>query len=252
MTLMTLNPKNPSSTVPPTPANDNEVQESITTFWSIVAPFYNSDPSNVPSLESREHQAWIRAIERLLPAPPSDVLDIGTGTGFVALIASRLGHRVIGLDLSTAMLAEARMHADGRGLKASFQIGDAVEPPFEAASLDAIVCRHLLWTLRQPEVALANWLRLLRPKGRVVVIDGFWFAQPKPEEGIDLFQRHYSERTRASLPAMGWERVGPVADLLRRAGFSEVTTGDLADVHGVKDHPTSTEPWYVVTGRRAG
>ncbi len=78
-----------------------------------------------PALESAEYGAWVRAIERLLPAPPADALDIGTGTGFVALIASQLGHHAIGLDLSTAMLAEARMHAQQRGLKASFQTGDA-------------------------------------------------------------------------------------------------------------------------------
>jgi SAM-dependent methyltransferase len=120
-----------------------------------------------------------------------------------------------------------------------------VAPPFEEASLDVIVCRHFLWTLRQPEVALANWLRLLRPNGRVVVIDGFWFAQSKPEEGFDLFERHYTDRTRESLPAMSWERVEPAAELLRTAGFSEVTMGDLADVHGVADHPPSAEPWYV-------
>ncbi len=232
--------------------NDSDIQERITTFWSTIAPFYNADPSNVPSLDSAEDQAWIRAIERLLPTPPADVLDIGTGTGFVALIASQLGHRAVGLDLSTAMLAEARMQADRRGLKPSFQIGDAVAPPFAEASLDVIVCRHLLWTLREPEVALTNWLRLLRPSGRVVVMDGFWFAQSKPQEGFDLFDRHYTDRTRESLPAMKWDRVEPAAELLRTAGFSEVTMGDLADVHGVADHPPSAEPWYVVTGRRAG
>ena len=230
--------------------NDSDVQEGITTFWSTVAPFYNADPSNVPRLQSAEYKAWIRAIERLLPTPPADVLDIGTGTGFVALIASQLGHRAIGLDLSAAMLAEARTEADRRGLKVSFQIGDAVAPPLEEASLDTIICRHFLWTLRQPEVALANWLRLLRPKGRVVVIDGFWFAQSRPEEGFDLFERHYTDRTREALPAMGWKRVEPAAELLRSAGFSEVTVSDLAEVHVLADHPPSTEPWYVATGRR--
>jgi ubiquinone/menaquinone biosynthesis C-methylase UbiE len=149
------------------------------------------------------------------------------------------------------MLAEARVRAEERGLKIRFQIGDAVEPPLEEESVDAIVCRHLLWTLRQPEVALAHWLRLLRPNGRVVVIDGFWFAQSRPEENFDLFKQHYTDRTRQSLPAMSWSRVEPVAELLRRAGFSEVTTGDLADVHGVADHRSSAQPWYVVTGRRA-
>jgi SAM-dependent methyltransferase len=244
--------RDPLTTSPPAPLNDSGVQQNITTFWSAVAPFYNSDPGNVPRRESPEDKAWTCAIERLLPTPPADVLDIGTGTGFVALIASQLGHRAVGLDLSPAMLAEARMQADKRGLTAGFQIGDAVEPPLAEASQDAIVCRHLLWTLRQPQVAVANWFRLLRPNGRLVVIDGFWFAQSKPEEGFDLFERHYTDRTRASLPAMHWQRAEPVADLLRTAGFSEVTMGDLADVHSVADHPPSAEPWYLVTGRRAG
>ncbi|MGC1870715.1 MAG: hypothetical protein WA700_07120 [Acidobacteriaceae bacterium] len=86
---MTLNLKDPNT--PSTSPNDSDVQENITTFWSTVAAFYNSDPSNVPSLESAEYDAWIRAVERLLPTPPADVLDIGTGTGFVALIASQHG-----------------------------------------------------------------------------------------------------------------------------------------------------------------
>jgi protein-L-isoaspartate O-methyltransferase len=66
------------------------------------------------------NEAWVPAIERLLPPPPADVLDIGTGTGFVAFIASSLGHRVTGLDLSAAMLAEARMEAGRRGLDVTF------------------------------------------------------------------------------------------------------------------------------------
>jgi ubiquinone/menaquinone biosynthesis C-methylase UbiE len=232
--------------------HDSNVQENITTFWDTVAPFYHADPSNVPGLETAEYGAWVQALEKLLPAPPADVLDIGTGTGFVALIASQLGHRATGLDLSTAMLAEARMQADRRGLKASFQTGDAVAPPFKEGSLDVIICRHFLWTLREPDVALANWLRLLRPKGRVVVIDGFWFSESRPEADFDLFKRHYSDQTRESLPAMQWERVEPVASLLRTAGFSEVTTDDLTDVHDVADHPPSAKPWYVVTGERKG
>lgn len=234
------------------PTNDSDLQERITTFWSTVAPFYNADPNNVPIADGPEHEAWIRAIERFLPAPPADVLDIGTGTGFVALIASRLGHRVIGLDLSSGMLDEARKEADRRSLKVSFQMGDAVAPPFAEASQDVIVCRHLLWTLRQPEVAIANWLRLLRPNGCVIAIDGFWFAQPMPEERVDFFERHYTEQTRESLPAMRWNRAEQAAELMRAAGFTEVRTSDLADVHAVAEHPPSEVPWYLVTGRRAG
>jgi ubiquinone/menaquinone biosynthesis C-methylase UbiE len=235
------------------PLDDGQVQDRITSFWSIVAPSYDSHPGNVPSLESAEHVAWIRAIERLLPPQPADVLDIGTGTGFVSLIASQLGHRVIGIDLSTAMLAEARVQADRRGLKATFRIGDAVLPPLDEVSLDAIICRHFLWTLREPEVALVNWRRLLRPNGRVVVIDGFLknlTDQSEPENRGGLFERYYTEGTRQALPAMHWESAALVADLLKGAGFSEVTMSDLADIHKMAQNPPFAQPWYVATGRR--
>ena len=230
--------------------DDSDVQDRITTFWSTIARYYESDPGNVPSVDSAEYIAWIRTIERLLPAPPADVLDVGTGTGFVALIASQLGHRAIGLDLSAAMLSEARAQAERRGLKTTFCIGDAVTPSFDEVSLDAIVCRHLLWTLREPQVALFNWRRLLRPSGRVVLIDGFYSAQAKPEDGADLFERYYTPRTREALPAMRWDSIEPVTELLVTAGFSEVTVGDLADVHTLARNPPSAQPWYVVTGRR--
>lgn len=85
------------------------------------------------------------AIERLLP-PPADVLDIGTDTGFVALIASSLGHRVTGLDLSAAMLAEARMEAGRRSLDVTFRLDDAVAPAIAERSVGAIVCRNFIWT----------------------------------------------------------------------------------------------------------
>jgi len=228
------------------------VQDQITAFWTLIAPQYQSHPGNVPAVGTREYEAWIGAIERLLPATPSDVLDLGTGTGFVALIASQLGHRVVGLDLSSAMLSEARVSAEQRGLRTTFAVGDAVAPALEEESLDVIICRHLLWTLREPQVALTNWRRLLRPMARVVVIDGFWFTTgEKAEEGNEVFARYYTDRTCEALPAMHWDRVDPVADLLTTAGFSDVTITDLADIHRLADKPASPRPWFVVTGRRS-
>jgi SAM-dependent methyltransferase len=233
--------------------NNSDLQERITAFWSTIAADYNAHPGNLPRRESAEYEAWVRAIERLLPTPPADVLDIGTGTGFVALIAAGLGYRVMGLDLSAAMLAEARTEAGRRGLDVTFAIGDAVSPAIAEASLDAIICRHLIWTLREPKVAFSNWRRLLRPGGRVVAIDGFWFgannANPSDAEA-GLFKLHYTKETRQSLPAMGLVRVEPITELFAEAGFSEVNVSDLADVHTVAENPPSAQPWYVVVARR--
>ena len=214
----------------------------------MVAPGYEAHGGNVPRRDSAEYQAWVRAIERLLPAAPADVLDIGTGTGFVAVNAAAMGHRVIGLDLSAEMLAEARKEAERRALNASFILGDAVRPPLPEESLDAIICRHFIWTLREPDLAFRNWLRLLRPGGRVIAIDGFWFSASDAdvEKEPDVFKQHYTQEVRAAIPAMGWARVDPLVDLLAQAGFSDASVSDLADVHALAEAPPSAQPWYVV------
>jgi SAM-dependent methyltransferase len=232
---------------------DDPVQARITGFWSTVAPGYEAHQGNVPAPDSAEFRAWEEAIRDLLPPAPADVLDIATGTGFVALIAAALGHRVTGIDLSEAMLAEARREAGRRRLDVTFALSDAVEPDLPAASFDAIISRHFIWTLREPVRAFRDWLRLLRPGGRAVAIDGFWFNQPADEdtsEGPDLFGEHYTEETRAALPAMHLSSVEPIVGMFVEAGFSDVQMSDLASVHALAEDPPGAEPWYVITARR--
>lgn len=238
--------------------DDSSVQARITGFWSAVAAEYEAHGGNVPASDSAEFRAWVEAIRELLPAAPADVLDIATGTGFAALIAAGLGHRVTGIDLSEAMLAEARKAAAARGLAIRFELRDAVTPKLPPHSLDAIVCRHFLWTLREPEVALRSWRVLLRPGGRVVAIDGFWFresgaasdegAREQPEQ-VGLFDRYYTRETRAALPAMSFASAAPIVAMFERAGFSRVERSDLAAVHALAEDPPSAEPWYVVVAR---
>lgn len=135
-------------------AGDDSLQGRITEFWNTVAPEYEAHEGNVPVRASAEYEAWVEAIRDLLPMASSDVLDIATGTGFVALAAARLGHRVMGIDLAEAMLSEARREAAQSELTVNFELRDAVSPGFAAASFNAIVCRHFIWTLREPEDAL--------------------------------------------------------------------------------------------------
>jgi SAM-dependent methyltransferase len=236
-------------------SQDETVQEHITAFWSTVAPEYETHPGNVPARDSAEYGAWVEAIRDVLPPAPADVLDIATGTGFVALIAAGLGHRVSGVDLSSAMLEEARAEADRRGVEVTFEIKDAVEPAFEPPSFDAIISRHFIWTLREPGRALQNWLRLLRPSGRVVAIDGFWFERTTDDDdaGNDapgLFEQHYAKETRAALPAMQMTAVGPIAAMFEQAGFDRIMVSDLGTVHALAERPPGVQPWYVVTACR--
>lgn len=156
--------------------HDESTQNRITGFWNTIAAGYEAHQGNVAALGSNEYKAWVEALRSLLPSTPADVLDVGTGTGFVALIAAELGHRVVGTDLSEAMLGEARREASRRGVQVRFEFGDAVTPEFPPGTFDAIVARHLLWTLREPAEAFQNWRGLLGPHGCVVAIDGHWVS----------------------------------------------------------------------------
>src|SRR5262249_51972265 len=123
---------------------DGDLQRRITGFWSTVASGYEAHGGNVPARGSEEYEAWARALEALLPPPPADVLDIGTGTGFVAMLAATSGHRVTAADLAGPMLEEATAEAARRGLTVRFTRDDAVAPSLPAASFDAVVSRHLI------------------------------------------------------------------------------------------------------------
>lgn len=235
-----------------TASDADSVQRNITAFWDTVASGYEAHPGNVPERDSAEYAAWVDAVRDLLPPPPAAVLDIATGTGFIALIAASLGHRVTGLDASAGMLAEARAEAQRRELDVTFVEGDAVGPDFPAASFDAIISRHFIWTLREPERALDAWLRLLRPGGRTVAIDSFWWAGEPDEDATEegLFERHYTKDTRAALPGMRASDVESVVAMFERAGFEDVRAGDLARAYALAEDPPGGQPWYTITAYR--
>jgi SAM-dependent methyltransferase len=227
----------------------DSAQRRISGFWSMVAPGYEAHEGNVLADGTTAYAGWLEEVRSLLPATPCDVLDVGCGTGFMTRTAAALGHRVTGIDLAEGMVEVARHEAANRGLRVAFRLGDAVAPPFEPRSWDVVASRHVLWTLREPEVAFANWHRLLRAGGRVVAIDGSWFSRPQePGEDEDAeqgpFEQHYDAATQAALPLMHAAGMEPVLDALRAAGFERVEAHRLS-VATMEGNP----PWAVVAFR---
>jgi ubiquinone/menaquinone biosynthesis C-methylase UbiE len=223
----------------------DSVQQRITSFWSKAANDYDAHPGNVAVPGSEEYAAWVEAFRGAFPPPPSDVLDVGTGTGFVARIAIDLGHKVTAIDLSQEMLAVARTRSAERAMAIRFLTGDAVAPPFPPESFDVIVSRHLLWTLREPETAFAHWRRLLRPGGRVVATHAFWsweedMAARAAEHEPNVFEQHYTKKTRAALPGMQVKTTDEWLEMLRAAGFVNASAAPLEAVHASNpDEPLS-------------
>ncbi|MGH3925519.1 MAG: class I SAM-dependent methyltransferase, partial [Pseudonocardiaceae bacterium] len=126
----------------------------IQRFWDADASTYDRSASHHPST-ALARAAWARMLERLLPSPPARVLDVGAGTGFLTLLAARLGHRVTALDLSPQMLDKLRTKAAMEGLDVEAVEAPADQPP--DGGFDAIIERHLIWTLPDPGSTLGRW-----------------------------------------------------------------------------------------------
>lgn len=105
--------------------------------------------------------------ELLAGLQPGRALDAACGTGRQAAALAELGHQVVGIDASRAMLerAQARVPA------AEFRIGDLAALPLEDGSVDLAVCSLALTHLDDPAPALAELARVVRPGGRIVLSD---------------------------------------------------------------------------------
>lgn len=229
------------------PTTDPAVlQDSINAYWTERAPSYDAYQQR-PERRDLDVEVWDRVWSAALPPAPADVLDVGTGSGHVARLLAGLRHRVTGIDLSEGMLEIARQHAARDAYPPRFLLGDAVAPDFADESYDAVVGRYVMWTLRDPEAAVARWLRLLRPGGVVAMADSTWFT-----DGLgDL----YGERPDGHLPLADARSIDEVADAMRRGGLVDVTVTPLDEVleldraHGVAPgHDVQLQ--YVLTGRR--
>lgn len=141
--------------------------------WSRLAPKYDEDADHGLTRED-VRAAWRRCLRAWLPTAPSDIADLGCGTGSLALLAAEDDHRVSGVDFADAMLERAREKAADAGLKIRFLAGDAASPPLLTQAFDVVLVRHVLWALPEPAEAVREWSTLLRPGGRFVLIEGSW------------------------------------------------------------------------------
>lgn len=98
-------------------------------------------------------------------APGMRVLDVGCGTGVVALTAARLGADVTGIDLTPELVAHARENAGIMNLSVRFAEADVEALPHGDASFDVVVSQFAHMFAPRPEIAIREMLRVLRPGG---------------------------------------------------------------------------------------
>ncbi|HYS01429.1 MAG TPA: bifunctional demethylmenaquinone methyltransferase/2-methoxy-6-polyprenyl-1,4-benzoquinol methylase UbiE [Candidatus Eisenbacteria bacterium] len=192
-------------------------------------------------------RAWRRRAARLAGLRPGDVaLDLCTGTGKLAaelLPDVRPGGRVIGLDFSTRMLELARRQVAG----VEFQLGDVMNLPFGDASIDAVTIAFGLRNLVDRERGLREMFRVLKPGGRLVVLE----FRPPPRGPLSLPYRFYLTRVMPGVAGwfgmdrqayqyladtvQGFPSPTELARLLEQIGFRDVQvrrmTGGIVALH---------------------
>jgi SAM-dependent methyltransferase len=228
-----------------------DVHDRIREFWDRDSLTYDDSSSHSVS-DPVEAAAWRAALRRALPEPGARILDAGAGTGALGLLAAELGYHVTALDLSEGMLAKAREKAEAKDLDVTFVVGPALDPP--PGPFDAVMERHVVWTMPDPVAVLRAWRGVVEPGGRLVLFEGVW-RPGTPADRIRVVAAEglrkargaephhhapYPDDVMAQLPLAEMSSPAPLVDAVHQAGWRAIRIERLRDVEWAVQ---AREPW---------
>ncbi len=240
-------------------------QQRITDYWTQRA----RDFSTVRRNELRDDISgrWLGEMTARLPGDRAlDILDAGTGTGYFAILLSREGHRVTGIDLTPTMLEEAGHTARAEGVSPVFVRMDAQATDFPDGSFDAVVTRNLTWTLPDPAAAYREWLRVLRPGGVLLNFDAAYAENVRNHNqdksritekdvyghiGITPALSRENAEITLSAPASAHERPAWDMVLARAAGFDAVGADETAGKRILREKDLADAPMFLLWAGKA-
>ncbi len=157
-------------------ALDGERADQIRAERAALAQAYFDENAvkwdRIRSLHIAERDVEEAILDALGPGPYDLLLDLGTGTGRILELASDRARQLIGIDTNREMLKCARVRLDKAGLShCSVRLADIYNLPFPESSADAVLIHQVLHFLENPKAALAEAARVLKPGGRLAIID---------------------------------------------------------------------------------
>jgi demethylmenaquinone methyltransferase/2-methoxy-6-polyprenyl-1,4-benzoquinol methylase len=237
--------------------------EQVEAMFDRIAGVY--DLLNSAMTAGLHHRWRERAVDVARLAPGARVLDVATGTGDLALeVARRLapGGEVVGSDFSEGMLARARAKAAGGaaagavpdGVQLRFEQGDALRLPYADDSFDAATAGFGVRNFSDLGRGLAEMARVVRPGGRVVVLEFTtptrpplsWFYRLWFDRVVPVLGRFSDPAAYAYLPESVKRFPGPaaLAAEMERAGLNEIgwllTAGGIVAIHSGTVLPKGT------------
>lgn len=165
----------------------NMLLNEIESYWTNRAEGYSK--INKHELAGVQRMLWGNLIEANMPEhlknvknkKEINVLDIGTGPGFFSILLAERGYNVSAVDYTEEMLVKARDNAGIFKDEIDFRRMDAQNLDFDNNQFDLIVTRNLTWVLEDPEKAYKEWLRVLKPGGKLLNFDANWYCHLSDE-----------------------------------------------------------------------
>jgi ubiquinone/menaquinone biosynthesis C-methylase UbiE len=199
----------------------SEVREEIRAFWNRNGNYDQIAAHGVHSEE--EKNIWKNLFNEFFGTGRIlKILDMGTGSGFLSLLLADMNHDVTGADWSETMLEKAKLKVKDTALPVTFVIEDAENLTFGDEIFDAVVSRHMLWTLANPQKAMSEWARVVKPGGLVIV--------DVPVEGTG--KHHFNEETGSKMPFYNGATPEELTGMLEKAGFVQVKRHDFTSENG--------------------
>ena len=228
------------------------ILEENRSYWTDRAAGY-SEVSKL-ELSTAQRQKWkdclYEELARQFPDRAMEdlrVLEVGTGPGFFAILLCELGCDVTAVDLTPAMLEEAKKNAGALADEIHYMEMNAEALAFSDGSFDVVVSRNLTWNLPHPDRAYTEWVRVLKPGGLLLNFDANWYAYLFDKEA----QAAYDQDRRNSAEQGVWdqnvegegEHFDVMEDIARRVPLSNICrpAWDLAELQRLGLHVKAEE-----------
>lgn len=172
----------------------NDLKNEIYDYWTNRARGYSE--YNQQEMADARRTMWRDKLLCLLdgqfPEKNSQeiqILDVGTGPGFFAILLTEAGYKVTAVDYTEEMLKEAQQNAGPLAESIVWKRGDAQDLDVESDSFDVIVTRNVTWNLPNPAKAYQEWQRVLKKGGVLYNFDADWYGHLFDEEKRESYEK---------------------------------------------------------------
>lgn len=172
----------------------NDLKNEIYDYWTNRARGYSE--YNQQEMADARRTMWRDKLLFLLDGQfpeknPQEIqiLDVGTGPGFFAILLTEAGYKVTAVDYTEEMLKEAQQNAGPLAESIVWKRGDAQDLDVESDSFDVIVTRNVTWNLPNPAKAYQEWQRVLKKGGVLYNFDADWYGHLFDEEKRESYEK---------------------------------------------------------------